>query len=138
MLIFGFRQQLASTWKTQSLIWARHALCAVVFVLLVVGCGSGITSGSQPSNAIVGKWIGPCNNQNSDFTYYGAHLKQIEFLTDGTFIWDGNAGTYSILPDSRVKIAFPVAQVVYGFSVSGNTLTFTSVSGTTCNLTRAT
>jgi hypothetical protein len=118
MLPFGFWQQLASTWKTQHPIWAKYALCAVVFVLLVVGCGSETHGGSQPaqngsqqSQAIRGKWIGPCNVKD-------LHLKQVEFLSeflsDGTFRSAGVAGTYSFIDTNRIKFTYSNVGTVYG------------------------
>ena len=126
------RQRLTSVWKIQSMILARHALCAVALVLLVVGCGSESSQpGSQSNQALVGKWTGQCNIQNGAF-------KQIEFLADGTLIVEGVAGTYSFVDSQRVKLQTQFLAVIYSFSVSGDTLTLSDTQGKSCTLQRST
>ena len=108
-------------------------LTLFISIIFLVSCGSGVT---VPSKALIGKWSGgPCTAQY--FTLYGDPLKQIEFTSGGTYIWNNAlGGPYSLIDNQRVGLTYSGASVVYTFSISGDTLTLTNSSGDNCVLNR--
>ncbi len=92
------------------------------------------TNPSAPTNApaqpsgLVGAWQQAPDQ--ADYTW-GLLFTRIEFLGDGTFILNvmNAAGQYSFPDPTHLKLASPGSALMYGFSLSGDTLTLTDADG---------
>ncbi len=133
LLVLPDRQRCLSLSKARHLIDAKQIFSVMVILLmfLLIGCGS------QTNNPLVGKWA--TKEACKGFTLYDASLQQIEFLNDGkndgTFIWNGGAsGIYALVDEHHYKLTVSGYSQVYGFSITGNTLTITNSTDDSCVL----